>query len=348
MKHILMITTGGTIASTKTHNGLAPGLSADDLLAALPQLKKICTVKTLQLFSIDSTDMDLPHWQKITQAIEDNYPSFDGFVVCHGTDTLAYTAAALSYMIQGSPKPIVLTGSQKPITEPDTDAVQNLWDSFLYACSDSARDISIVFGGLAIAGTRARKMYTQRYDAFQSINFPVLARIRQGKVLADSTVSNHHPAADCQNNTPVFYYHLSSRVAILKLLPGAGEEILPHLFAHYDGLLIEGYGMGGIPEQYLQPVIDCMQNHAGQTKILLLATQVPFEGTNSQRYAVGQRIERIPFVLELFDMTPEAAAIKLMWLLCDPSVTESPEKLSRYFYQPVNYDICPPISMLPE
>ena len=104
MKKILMIGTGGTIASKQTENGLAPGLTPEDILAYIPRVKEVCEVETMQVCNIDSTNVSPAHWQMMAQAVRDHYEKYDGFVICHGTDTLAYTAAALSYMIQNSEK----------------------------------------------------------------------------------------------------------------------------------------------------------------------------------------------------------------------------------------------------
>lgn len=355
MKQILMIATGGTIASQPTQDGLAPSLTAEQLISRIPSLTGLCAVKTLQLCSIDSTDMDIPHWQLLTETIQSNYTDFDGFVICHGTDTLAYTAAALSYMIQHSSKPIVLTGSQKPITETPTDAVRNLTDSLIYASSESACDVVLVFGGRVIAGTRARKIYTKRYDAFESINFPALAAIQDQKIIPCKKAFSDE--SDCMTATflkeasfPVFQTQMSSRVFILKLLPGMEPDILPYLFAHYDCILIESFGMGGIPEKLTDALITCLEDayRLGHPKLAAMATQVPFEGTDMDIYAVGSRMKNRGHVIEIYDMTPEAAAVKLMWLFADPAVLNDPEEICRRFYQPVNYDICPPVSILPE
>ena len=131
MKKILMIGTGGTIASKQTEHGLAPGLSSDDILSYIPQVKDVCYVDTLQVCNTDSTNVTPKHWIMLSETIEKYYDEYDGFVICHGTDTLAYTAAALSYMIQNSSKPIVITGAQKPINMDVTDAKTNLLDSFI-------------------------------------------------------------------------------------------------------------------------------------------------------------------------------------------------------------------------
>ena len=153
MKHILMIGTGGTIASEMSPDGLTPEISSEQLLAAVPRIGELCEVDCLQLYSLDSTSLRPAHWQGLARAIRERYDDYDGFVVSHGTDTMAYTAAALSYLIQGSPKPIVLTGAQKPIWFDGTDSKRNLTDAFLYACRGCG-GVQIVFNGKVILGTR--------------------------------------------------------------------------------------------------------------------------------------------------------------------------------------------------
>ena len=171
-KRILMIGTGGTIASKQTENGLKPGLSSEDILSYIPQVEQVCEVRTMQVCNIDSTNVTPEHWTILSKTIEEQYDKYDGFVICHGTDTLAYTASALSYMIQHSRKPIVITGAQKPINMDVTDAKTNLLDSFIYAADDESQDVNIVFDGKVIVGTRAKKVRAKSYNAFESINFP--------------------------------------------------------------------------------------------------------------------------------------------------------------------------------
>ena len=138
-QRILFITTGGTIASVRTQQGLKPVLTSEELLAHLPELKELCCPKTLALCSIDSTDLGQEHWLMMARAIQENYALYDGFIICHGTDTLAYSAAALSYLIQNADKPIILTGAQQPISNEITDAKKNLRDSVVCAIDPGSR-----------------------------------------------------------------------------------------------------------------------------------------------------------------------------------------------------------------
>ena len=161
-KNILLIATGGTIASKKSDNGLKPQISPEELMQYIPQVKDICDFHAVQLINLDSSNMEPKHWKMMVHTIREKY---DGFVIAHGTDTMAYTAAALSYMIQNSKKPIVITGAQKPIDLEITDAKSNLLDSFLYASDENSQGVQIVFDGKVIAGTRAKKVRSKSYNA---------------------------------------------------------------------------------------------------------------------------------------------------------------------------------------
>ena len=183
MKRILLIATGGTIACKRSDAGLKPLISSEELLAYVPSAREFCKTDALQLFNLDSTNIQPGHWLAMASAIEEHYEHYDGFVICHGTDTMAYTAAALSYLIQNSQKPIVITGAQKPIDMEITDAKTNLSDSLRFASCDRSHGVVIVFDGKVIAGTRGKKERTKSYDAFSSINFPYIATIQESHIL---------------------------------------------------------------------------------------------------------------------------------------------------------------------
>lgn len=326
MKRILMIGTGGTIASELTESGLTPGFSTEDLLRFVPTLKTMCEVDCLQVCSIDSTNMTPGHWLQIAAAVRENYDRYDGFVICHGTDTMAYTAAALSYLIQNSPKPILLTGGQKPIHMEGTDSRSNLLDCFCCACDGRISGVQIVFGGMVIAGTRARKTYTKSFSAFQSINYPVLGVLREGRL-----IPYLQPA--CAPH-PTFYDTLDQKVALLKLIPGASAELLRMLLGENDAVIVESFGVGGLPTDggYLEAV----QGAAQQGKVVVMTTQVQNEGSDLGVYQVGHALKGVPGVLEAYDMTTEAVLAKLMWALAR---TRRPQEVRKLFYTPVACDL---------
>lgn len=331
MKKILMIGTGGTIASAQSERGLEPALRPEDIIRYIPAVEKICEIDTLQVCHIDSTNMSPVYWKMLASCIREQYEQYDGFVVSHGTDTLAYTAAALSYMIQESGKPIVITGAQKPICMDITDAKTNLLDSFIYAADTHSRNVSIVFDGKVIAGTRAKKVRAKSYDAFSSINFPYLAVIQDGMLV------RYMKEDPCHEKGPFFSFSLSDSVYVLKLIPGMKADILPYLFAHYDCIVIESFGVGGIPHDLIRVFYEEMEKWKGKGKYVVMATQVTKEGSNMTVYEVGKRVKKDFELMEAYDMTLEAVITKMMWLMGQGSM--DPESLRKKFYTEINHDV---------
>lgn len=326
MKKILVIGTGGTIASKPTQNGLAPALRAEDLLDAIPYAASICKIECTQAFSLDSTNVRPGHWLMIANIIRENYDRYDGFVVTHGTDTLAYTAAGLSYLMINSRKPIVLTGAQKPMGEDVTDAKQNLIDALTYAADDESHNVCVVFNGNVIAGTRARKNYSKNFAAFASVNFPCLAQIQDRRII------RYFP--DPANGEPQFSGYIDPNVGLLKLTPGLNNHLMRHALNCYDGLVIESFGVGGLPEysDYFQQVKEAGE----QGKLIVMTTQVPNEGSDLSVYQVGAVVKNSLRILEAHDMTSEAALAKLMWVL---GQTNDFEQARTLFYRQVHHDI---------
>ena len=331
MKSILLLATGGTIATEKTSEGLAPQLTSRDLLAHIPEIGAICHVTALQLFNLDSTNLTPAHWLEIARAIQTHYDAFDGFVVTHGTDTMAYTASALSYLIQNSPKPIVLTGAQQSIGSRETDARRNLLDAFRYAASDSAWGVTVVFDGQVILGTRARKMRTKSYNAFSSIGYPEAAVIRDGNVYPILPRPEDHTVSFCLTLDP--------RVFVLKLTPGIRAHLLELLLPEYDALILEGFGVGGVPSYTDQDFIRGVRRWTEAGKPVIMTTQVTYEGSDLGVYQVGHTIKNRYGVLEAYDMTLEAVLTKTMWLLGQDKAIDS---FRRRFHTPVQQDILLP------
>lgn len=330
MKNILLIATGGTIASRGTDSGLTPQLRSREILEYVPSVASLCHVSHIQLFNLDSTNILPVHWEAMVKTIQENYDKYDGFVILHGTDTMAYTSAALSYMIQNSPKPVVLTGAQRPIDKEITDAKMNLYDSILYACDDASHDVVIVFQGQVIAGTRARKIRSKSFNAFSSINFPDVAVIRNSRVIR---YLDWKPSGELK-----FYTKLDPRVFTLKLIPGMDAGVIRYLMPHYDALIIESFGVGGIPCYEGDTYMKAIEDWVGAGKLLVMTTQVPNEGSDMIIYNVGSRIKERFDLLEAYDMTPEATVTKLMWLLGTYSDYES---IKKGFYTQINSDIMP-------
>ena len=332
-KKILLIATGGTIASLLSEHGLRPGLNAEQILSFVPEIKEECDVDAVQICNIDSTNMNPAVWKQIVCAIEAKYLYYDGFVVCHGTDTMAYTSAALSYMIQNSNKPIVITGSQKPISEDSTDAKQNLIDSIRYASDDSSVGVVLVFNGNVIAGTRAKKTYAHSYNAFSSVNFPALAAIRERRIIRFIMQAPY--------TEPVRFVHrLNDSVVVLKLIPGTKPELVEYLFQNYDCLVIESFGVGGIPDNLRDVFYKQMKHWISRGKIVVMATQVANEGSNMEVYEVGQQVKQDFHLMEAYDMTLEATITKLMVLM--GNYGGDYVSICDGFYKTVNFDILMP------
>ena len=328
MKNILMIGTGGTIASEMTPSGLTPELNSTQLLSFVPRIGEMCHVDCVQLYSLDSTNIRPAHWLGVAKAVRENYARYDGFVISHGTDTMAYTAAALSYLIQGSPKPIVLTGAQKPIWFDGTDSKRNLTDAFLYACRGCG-GVQIVFNGKVILGTRARKTCSKSFQAFSSVNYPDLAVVQDEHLL-------QYMRCACYPS-PVFYDALDDKVGLLKLIPGTPAAVLEFMLDRFDGLVIESFGVGGLPEyEGDASYFDIIHRGIARGKLVVMTTQVPNEGSNLAVYHVGGRLKSALCLLEAYDMTTEAAVAKLMWIM---GQTRDFDERERLFYRPVARDI---------
>ncbi|MCI8527557.1 MAG: asparaginase [Lachnospiraceae bacterium] len=329
-KKILLIATGGTIASCYTEAGLTPKITAQDLLQYAEGHQAYCSVDVIQPFGLDSTNIYAKHWLMLAGLIEEKYEIYDGFVICHGTDTMAFTAAALSYLVQNSKKPIVITGSQKPINLPVTDARTNLQDSLRFASDDRSHGVNIVFGGNAIAGTRAKKERSKSYNAFSSINFPNIAAICDGRIVF------YIDDKDRIGKPVSFYRTLNENVLLLKLMPGMDGAILNHLFPYYDAVIIEAFGVGGLPEYGKVPFYAEIRQWTDAGKIVMMATQVTHEGSDMEIYQVGKVIKEDFHLMEAYDMTLEATVTKVMWAL---GQSRDQARFRQMFYETINHDV---------
>lgn len=331
MKRILMLATGGTIASKESGHGLSPAITSEEILGYVPAVGELCQVEAKQLMNLDSTNITPQHWLEMADAIRQVYEDYDGFVVTHGTDTMAYTAAGLSYLIQDSPKPIVITGSQKSICLDDTDARMNLYNSFLYATDRDSHEVSLVFDGRVILGTRARKERTKSYNAFSSVDYPEVAVIRDGKLIRYLAPRPYPYGAE-----PVFYDRLEERVLLLTLIPGMGAEALRQLKDSYRAVILQSFGVGGLPGGSSGAFAQAMGEWLEAGKTIVMMTQVPYEGSDMSVYQVGQQVKEKYQLMEAYNMTLEAATAKLMWVL---GQTEDPAQVRKLFYQPVQHDV---------
>lgn len=327
-KKILLIATGGTIASKKSDNGLKPQITPEELIRYIPRVQEFCDVNVKQILNIDSSNMEPKHWKLMVHAIKEEYENYDGFVIAHGTDTMAYTAAALSYMIQNSKKPIVITGAQKPIDMEITDAKSNLIDSFLYASDEKSQGVQIVFDGKVIAGTRAKKVRSKSYNAFSSIDYPCLAMIQ------DMNIMRYIPMLPFEEEV-CFYEELDENIYLMKLIPGIKPAILNSIFESYDCIVVESFGVGGIPKSIAEDFYRLCQEHP--EKLVVMATQVAHEGSDMTVYEVGHDMKKHCRFLESYDMTLESVIAKIMWMLGNKELSK--DDIEDTFYKSINYDV---------
>ncbi|MDQ0114986.1 asparaginase [Paenibacillus harenae] len=328
MKKLLLLTTGGTIASVSGANGLIPGITDTEIAGYLLEQNLGCTIESKALMEIDSTNMQPECWVRIAEAIYESYCDYDGFVITHGTDTMGYTAAALSYMLQNIAKPVVMTGSQVPIHYENTDAGKNLVDAVRFASEDIG-GVFLVFDGKAIHGTRAVKVRTRSYHAFESINHPYAAFIEEGEIRYNKSVSLLRGDAEMKLEVS-----LCPDVFLLKLHPGTKPELFDFLRCHYRGVIIEGFGLGGVPNQgrsLVRKIIELLQSGIA----VVMTTQCLEEGEDRTLYEVG-RLAAGELIISSKDMNTEAIVPKLMWAL---GKTDDLGEVKRMMETPIAEDI---------
>ena len=238
MRKILVVGTGGTISCAKRENGLEPVLSVSELLRGVEIPVEI---HTEQPFNLDSTNMTSRHWERLARLIRARYDEFDGFVILHGTDTMAYAAASLSCLIQNPRKPIVFTGSMKPMTAENSDAPRNLRDALAFAADERAFGVNVVFSGYIYDGQNVSKMDSDSLEPFFSVNNEEC----EGYWNDGQLIFNRQFYGETR-----FYERLSDEVFLVKLIPGQ-ELCVP---SGVRALILESYGAGGIPDYLMEDV----------------------------------------------------------------------------------------------
>jgi len=332
MKKILLIATGGTIACSESGHGLSPSFDAEGLLALVPEIKDMCDISGMLIMNIDSTNMN-PHLMiKIAETIYANYHGYDGFVVTHGTDTMGYTSAALSYMLQNINKTVVVTGSQIAIGELYTDAKKNISDAIRFAI-EGIPGIFVAFDGKIINGTRAKKIRTRNMNAFESINCANVAEIKLGKITFSKDVCN---ILKVDASKPFnLQTSICTDVMVVKLFPGIKPDIFDFLKEHYKGVIIESFGIGGIPCQENNDILTKVKELIAAGVVVVITTQCLEEGIDLGIYEVGQEIAKNA-VICAGDMNIEASVVKLMCALAN---FKNIDDIKYFFETPVLGDI---------
>ena len=320
MKKLMILSTGGTIACTQTEDGLIPTLSADDILAYAPSAAKLGKIETKTILNLDSSNIQPEEWRLIAKAVYDCLPDYDGIVILHGTDTMAYTASMLSFMLRNVDKPVVITGSQLPIGHPQTDAKLNLQHALITAAS-GIPGVVVVFDRKIMLGCRVAKVRTTSQNAFESINRDAVGRIRLGRVrLIDP------PALP--KGKPMLDDAIEPNVFLLKLIPGTRPEVFDDIARlGYRGVVIEGFGLGGL-HCLRRNLLEGIQKLMDANVAVLLTTQCRYEPSDPTVYETGRLALELG-ILQTYDMTSECAVTKLMWVLAHAT---TPEEVRRMMY----------------
>lgn len=306
-KKILLIHTGGTIGMIKDLKSgvLKPDMFYESLMKVIPELSDIADISVEIPFITDSSQIGIPHWRQIAALICRNIDAVDGVVITHGTDTLAYTASALSYMLMNTPLPIILTGAQKPLSEIRTDARANFINAVELASSPEIREVAIFFDDKLMRGNRTIKTHINHFDAFQSPNYPLLA-----KVGIDVEIYRQNLL------TPGGLFHvfeqMDSSIAVYKTFPGCGDGFFQP-GEEIRAILLLGYGAGTFPipaPEFLKRV----ENWIAQGKLVVVASETKAGKVDPKLYESGDELLRRG-ALHTGDMTFEAAITKLMFLL---------------------------------
>ena len=331
MPKVLLLHTGGTLGMAGGRpSALRPAAFFKTLQARVPELFELADIE-LELFSnLDSSEMQPELWSRMAVHLHRRLPEFDGAVVTHGTDTLAYTASALSFMLRGLPRPVVLTGSQRPLGEIRSDARLNLIDAVMSALH-GPREVSICFDSHLYRGNRTRKVKVSEYDAFESPNFPVL-----GTLGVDATFEK----GLAPRGRFTLHAELDPRVFLLKVFPGLDPALPLALLPQVSGLVLEAYGAGNFPiaPELGRSLLPLFREARARGVPVVVISQAYRNGVELGLYESGAAA-LAEGAISGADLTPSAALVKLMRGLVEH---RDPDRLARFITTPVAGELTPP------
>ncbi len=338
---IMIIYTGGTIGMIE--NPVTHSLQPFDfthLIDNVPKIKKLdYEINNIQFHPpIDSANMDPERWVEIARSIADNYADYDGFVVLHGTDTMAYTASALSFMLENLHKPVIITGSQLPIGEVRTDGEENLITALQIAAATDidgepmVQEVAILFEDYLWRGNRSTKISADYFNAFKSNNYPYLAKIGLDIQFHKERLLRNHAHRPLK-----VQYNLDRNVMFLTLFPGITETTLRHLLATpgIKGIVMKSFGAGNAPTD--RWFVDAIHDAVKREIVIVNVTQCVNGGVNSERYMTGNAMSAAG-VISGNDITSEAALTKLMYLF---GMGLTADEVKKY----LNFSLCGEVSI---
>ncbi len=327
---IMIIYTGGTFGMTYDATGVLVPFDFSLILSQLPTLRNLFLDLTVISFSqpVDSSNIEPEHWKMIAQIISENYQGQDGFVVLHGTDTMAFTASAISFMLRGLGKPVIFTGAQLPISEPRSDARENLITSLEIASAKNegkavVPEVCIYFDYELLRGNRTKKVESMHFDAFESGNYPSLAKA--GVKIDYNYPAIHHPAPDEGLN---IIQKFDTNISILKLFPGITQKAVQSILdtPGLKALVLETFGSGNAPS--VTWFIESLKKSIDKGLLIVNISQCPGGMVVQGKYETSKALAGVG-VISGEDMTLEAAITKLMLLLGEYPVTEAKQLISK-------------------
>ncbi|MCS7096477.1 MAG: Glu-tRNA(Gln) amidotransferase subunit GatD [Nitrososphaerota archaeon] len=326
---VAIISTGGTIASRVDYRtgAVRPALSASDLYSVVPELSNIARIDTQILFSLYSENITPAHWSEMAKAVAAQIANgVDGVVIAHGTDTMGYSAAALSFALQNLPVPVVFVGSQRSSDRPSSDAASNLMAAVLAAAQAPFAEVAVAMhettSDISIAihrGTRVRKCHTSRRDAFKSINAQPIARVEGDKILM---LTENYQKRDSSKKL-LLKPSFSEKVAMIKFYPGINPAVIDwYVDEGCRAIVLEGTGLGHVGRRCFESI----RRAVDKGVLVAMASQCVWGRVNMNVYDTGRDLQALG-VIPLADMMAETAVVKLMWIFGQTSSLEEAKRL---------------------